>query len=252
MVFSEYRPIYEQIKDDIEKKINNKIYKKGKRLPSERELAKEYGVTRVTIRQSIAGLVHMNLVEKIAGTGTFVKGKKHQQRIDSWKGVVVEMSEQQKNVKVDILKVEFIKYKESMHSIWKSLDRPISEKIYMFTRRIYVDDEPLLIDENFFPEHIGEKFENLDISKVMVYQGLSTLGYNIFKAEQNINASVAMSESAKRLETPIGSPILNVERTVYSDKDEIIVFTKAMFVGEKYSYHVTLNSNEGNTDNTIQ
>lgn len=45
----------------------------GTRLPTESELAQEYGVSRVTLRQAVQALVHVGLLETIQGSGTFVR-----------------------------------------------------------------------------------------------------------------------------------------------------------------------------------
>lgn len=46
----------------------------GEKLPSERELAEEYGVGRPVIREGLSGLVASGLVDIQVGRGTFVRG----------------------------------------------------------------------------------------------------------------------------------------------------------------------------------
>ena len=46
----------------------------GQKLPSERELAEEYGVGRPVIREGLSGLVASGLVDIQVGRGTFVRG----------------------------------------------------------------------------------------------------------------------------------------------------------------------------------
>ena len=47
----------------------------GDRIPTENELAAEYGVSRVTLRQAVQALVHVGLLETIQGNGTFVRAR---------------------------------------------------------------------------------------------------------------------------------------------------------------------------------
>lgn len=48
--------------------------KPGEAIPSERELVRELGVSRVTVRQAIADLVDAGRLEKAQGRGTYVTG----------------------------------------------------------------------------------------------------------------------------------------------------------------------------------
>lgn len=50
-------PIYFQIEALIDKQIKDGVLRPGEALPSEREFASEYGVSRMTIRQGITNLV---------------------------------------------------------------------------------------------------------------------------------------------------------------------------------------------------
>ena len=61
------------IVDDILAKIVNRVYMPGDRLPSESELCDSYGVSRVTIRESLKKLDMMGVISIEQGRGTFVK-----------------------------------------------------------------------------------------------------------------------------------------------------------------------------------
>lgn len=58
---------------DIERRILAGEFEPGERLPSERHLCGEYGVSRPVIREALAGLVERGLVDIHAGRGTFVR-----------------------------------------------------------------------------------------------------------------------------------------------------------------------------------
>ena len=49
-------PVYIQIHDQIKSEIEQGIWKIGDRLPSERELAVKFNVSRMTLRQAIQNL----------------------------------------------------------------------------------------------------------------------------------------------------------------------------------------------------
>ena len=64
------------IVSDIQKKIEKKILKIGQMIPSEDEIRKKYGVSRVTVRLALDKLENKNLIIRKQGVGTFIKSKK--------------------------------------------------------------------------------------------------------------------------------------------------------------------------------
>ncbi len=65
------RPLWQQVADDLRNDIQTGHLSPGSRLPSETELAYQYGVSRVTIRHAIRSLSDEGLVEAVHGRGTF-------------------------------------------------------------------------------------------------------------------------------------------------------------------------------------
>jgi GntR family transcriptional repressor for pyruvate dehydrogenase complex len=64
--------IYQDIVEQIKTLFLGDAIKEGDRLPTERELAEQFGVSRVTVRQALTVLHEMGLVESRPGGGTFV------------------------------------------------------------------------------------------------------------------------------------------------------------------------------------
>ncbi|WP_415939330.1 GntR family transcriptional regulator [Streptomyces sp. 039-1] len=67
------QPKYRQIADYLREGILNGTYPAGQPLPSEETLAKQFGVTRPTVRQGLTELRASGLVEVIMGRGTFAR-----------------------------------------------------------------------------------------------------------------------------------------------------------------------------------
>ncbi len=64
--------LYQQIADQITADIKRGIYRRGRRMPSERDLAEHYAVSRPTIREAIIALELSGLVEVRQGSGVYV------------------------------------------------------------------------------------------------------------------------------------------------------------------------------------
>jgi GntR family transcriptional regulator len=63
---------YLQVRDSIERRIEDAGLRAGDRLPTERELAGELGVARPTLRRSMQLLESAGVVERRQGSGTYV------------------------------------------------------------------------------------------------------------------------------------------------------------------------------------
>jgi GntR family transcriptional regulator of abcA and norABC len=73
---SSRKPIYQQIADDIERRISYGEFPPGSKLPSERKLAAKLGVNRSTVVQAYEELRASGLVESSKGSGTRVSKHK--------------------------------------------------------------------------------------------------------------------------------------------------------------------------------
>ena len=68
-------PKYRQILDDLRRHIQSGRHRPGDRLPSEAELGNEYSVSRLTIQRVLKELQIEHLIERRAGSGTYVRKK---------------------------------------------------------------------------------------------------------------------------------------------------------------------------------
>src|SRR5216684_3871893 len=64
--------LYEQIVQQIEDSILKGALRPGDQLPSERELAQRFGVSRTAVREAVKALCEKGLVEAYSGRGTFI------------------------------------------------------------------------------------------------------------------------------------------------------------------------------------
>jgi len=98
-------PLYEQVYHLIERQIINGHYSVGDKLPTEKEMAKQYQVSRTVIREALKALKEKGWIETLVAKGSFVTqniGK----GIDSSLSVAVRMQPDRKIE--DLLQVRFI------------------------------------------------------------------------------------------------------------------------------------------------
>jgi ABC-type glycerol-3-phosphate transport system substrate-binding protein/DNA-binding transcriptional regulator YhcF (GntR family) len=71
-----YTPLYIRIKSDIISKISSGELKKGDRLPAERELAENLGVSRITVVGALKELADEGIIRKAPGSGSYISCEK--------------------------------------------------------------------------------------------------------------------------------------------------------------------------------
>lgn len=69
------QPLSAQIEDDLRRKITAGDPQVGKKLPSLRSLAEEYGVAELTVHAAVKKLQHEGILTSVSGRGTFVSAK---------------------------------------------------------------------------------------------------------------------------------------------------------------------------------
>jgi len=69
-------PKYQRVYGALERGIRSGQWLRGDRLPSEAQLVRQFGASRITVGRAVRDLQLAGLVERRAGSGTFVKGER--------------------------------------------------------------------------------------------------------------------------------------------------------------------------------
>lgn len=73
MAMDSHQPLYQKIFNDLLTGIRNGTWKDGARLPSEKELAEQYGVSRITSKKALEMLSDAGCILRTPGKGSFVR-----------------------------------------------------------------------------------------------------------------------------------------------------------------------------------
>ncbi|ULL16830.1 GntR family transcriptional regulator [Paenibacillus sp. H1-7] len=65
-------PMYIQLKNYIINQMNTGVWKPGDKLPSENELAEQFNVSRITVKNAMADIVKQGLITRIQGRGSYI------------------------------------------------------------------------------------------------------------------------------------------------------------------------------------
>jgi GntR family transcriptional regulator len=230
-------PRYVQIRESLRTEIAKGAFKPGQKLLPEDELASQYGVSRMTVRQALTDLIDAGIVYRRHGVGTFVS-QAHVERDHSRLTNFFEAAEEEGIIaRASVLVGEVIPAKRQV-AIALNLEE--SEPVIRIKTLRFANDVPVTVHDahipyKLFPDLLKRNFERLHI-----WTHMEDYGYRVKRAVQKIEARDADEEMAQLLGIEIGGPILYKERTVYAEDGTPVEFTYCYNRGDTYSLTIVL------------
>lgn len=233
-------PLYCQLAEAIEEKINNGTWKKGEKIPSERELSLIYNMSRITVRNAIDELSRQGKLEKIQGKGTFVLSKSIVQNLGNVYSFSKEMEKQGKISSTKLIHREIIKadLKLAEHLGIEEND----QVIYLERLRCADESVPIMIEKTYFPLDRYGFVLNIDLERKSLYKSLEKdYGCRINKAVETFKACELNTLECKALGCKKHQYGLLVKRTSYCD-DRLVCYSTIVSKGDIFEFTIRLAS----------
>ena len=229
-------PLYLQLQRLLREVIDTQAVRPEEALPTERELAEEFEVSRITVRKAIDGLVEDGLVSRRRGAGTFVMAP----RVEKSFSKLTSFSE------------DMISRGRRPHSAWvsKSTGAVTPEEalslglspgslVYRFHRIRYADDLSMALEYSTVPAYC---LPSPDAVTTSLYEALHAAGHLPVRAWQRLRAVAFSPEQAEALGIEPGSPGLFIERRGFLPDGRAAEFTQSFYRGDAYDVVAELNS----------
>lgn len=227
-------PLYLQLKNQIKKQIRTGLLRAGDKLPSEAQLQKEYGMSRVTVRNAMEELAGEGYIIKVQGKGSFVANSDMLRLPIGVTSFSEDARMQGVNLTSTILKTGV----EEIHS---ELDRRFfgsktGGKIFVLKRVRKADGVPVTVEENHLPpELVSLEEEDLTGS---LYDILINKYHMVpsNKGRRSIKITFADEEIAEALGLSRGTPVIESEMCVFDMSGEPIHTVKDWVRGDNDRY----------------
>jgi GntR family transcriptional regulator len=234
-------PLYVRIRESLREKITSGELERGQKLPSEDDLAAQYGVSRMTVRQGTSDLIDDGLLYRRHGVGTFVTlphiERDHSQLTDFFENSTLHGI----NARATILEIKVLPAtpKIAQRLLLKTNDSLINIKTLRQADEILVTLHDSYIPHKLFSEFIQGEILTFEVQHL--WSKFAEKGYPVKWATQKLEARLADPNLAELMQVNPGSPILFKERTVYAEDGTPVEFTYCYNRGDMYSLTVTLN-----------
>jgi GntR family transcriptional regulator len=144
-------PLYYQLQELLKEQIESGVWAPGEALPSEPELARRHGISRVVVRQALAILEDDRQIVRVKGRGTFVA----QPKLDARAGGLSRLLVVPRPPEVAIQALD-IRTTSVEDSICRELGTERDEDVLRIATLLSLDHVPVSISYSFFRrEEVG-------------------------------------------------------------------------------------------------
>jgi GntR family transcriptional regulator len=204
---------YADISAQIEAAIVRGELAPGDRLPPERALAAEHGVSRMTVRQALQTLESRGLLERAIGRngGSFVARPKLERDLGTFGGLSAQLARQ--GVRAGARVVSAVEVDGGIEIV----------------RIRFADDEPFAVERSWFPERLASLLEQ-DLTGSLY----ELLGEDApVRAVERLEPVVADADDAAALGVRVGAPLMLVHREAFDAAGELVERARDLFRGDR-------------------
>jgi len=226
-------PQHRRLYEILRRHITEGVYMEGDLLPSENELCQLYGMTRPTVRQSLASLANDGYIRKHQGKGSIVQMSHRDIGILSVSGTTSAVGS--RNLRTRII------VKPSLRSWPEDFMFPLSELeiesgcIYMERLRL-LDEVPIFYDISYIaninlPRITARQFEDRSLFAIL----REHYNVEIKGGEQRIRAITPSRKVSRFLRIEKGQPLLHLERKIETSVNSLFLYSSIFCNTGKYS-----------------
>jgi GntR family transcriptional regulator len=208
---------YAQIVSEIEQAIADGRLGPGDRLPPERELAAEHGVSRMTVRQALQTLESRGLLRRSIGRsgGSFVAQPKLERDLGTFSGLSEQLRRQGVEAGARVLSA-----------------READGELEIVRVRL-ADGEPFALERSRFPAERFDGLLELDLTGSLYELLADRFDAAPVRAVERIEPVLADADEADALGVEAGTPLMLVDRTAYDAGGLVVETARDVFRGDR-------------------
>jgi GntR family transcriptional regulator len=230
-------PLYLQVARFIAQQASGGGLTRGAKLPTERTLCAQFGVSRVTLRRALAILVDEGVLESSAGRGWFVTT-----------GILGEPP----NALRSFSETARIRGLTASARVLHAESEPASlddgdafkiapgSPVFRLKRVRLLDGVPVACDESRVPLGLAPRLADADFTVASLYRELENAGTVPVRAEYAIEAAGAEADVARLLDLELGSPVLVAQQTGYGSDERLIELSTTVYRADRYRFRASL------------
>jgi GntR family transcriptional regulator len=227
--------IYRGVADRLRAAISDGTYPPGSQLPSESELAEEYGVSRNTARRTFAALREDGLITSHQGARRIVLAEPRLQNFDelrSFSRWARQVGEEPGGRAVRCER------RPASAQEADRLDLAPDEQLVHLTRVRLLSGRPVMIERTAYVERVGALLSLVDLDNESICERLLAYGIVFAHAEHTIDAVNADEEDARLLDAEPGTALLRERRRTTDPDGRPLEWSEDRYLGDAVAFTV--------------
>ncbi len=210
----------------------------GDMLPTEEKLAKQFHVSRMTIREALKSFEEDGLIVRKARVGTWLAQAVPTIADRRATGPIENFGRLGMSTSTVLISRGLVKASPEIAAV---LGMKASDEVLEIQRLRIADDEPFLLLKAYFPPAIGKKVSAIDGSDSLYVPALRAAHDPDTREElQQIEAVALDKKLAEILAVKEGAPALVVKRLFVDSTRQPVVYFVAIFRSDRYYYTAKL------------
>ncbi len=232
-------PLYLQLYDDIAAQIASGSLRSGGRLPPERQLCVEWGVSRTTVRRAMAALEADGLVQAVQGRGTFATSPRLAEPPNALLSFTQLAAERGASAGARVLRAEV--RTATLDEAERFRISPGGE-VFELERLRTMDGLPVALDHSVVPLSAAPGLTEADWEHASLYALLREADSAPIRADYALEARAADARCAEQLELAVGAPVLVAETASYTLDERLVEIGRIVYRGDRYRFRSTLSA----------
>jgi len=230
------QPLYHRVYRQIAEEIESGGLSPGERLPSERVICDELGVSRATVRRAIEELTVDGLVEG-RGRGSFVTGD----ALAEPAGTLMSLSElgRSRGLEASSRVLEAGIRGATIDEAELFAIAPGAELFELHRVRM-LDGVPISLDHNRVPLRLAPDLTDLDFTSASLYEALERAGNPPRRADYELEARGADASEAELLGLVPDAPVLFATTVAIGAQGRVVDLGRTVYRADRYRFQATL------------
>lgn len=230
-------PPYLRLKDQIAAGVADGSYKPHSKLPSQRELGEEFGVSHMTVRRAINELIQEGLIYARAGTGLFVAEPRQAAELGPLIGFTEDMRMRGMVATSRTLDKRFVPASALLADV---LDVVAGQPVLFLRRLRMADGEPMAVQNAYLPAAMFPGLADEDFDSVSLYELLfARYGIRGHGSRSSAGAKLASEEEAALLGLRPPAALLATEQITIRKDGKPIECVQSLYRGDRYQMQLT-------------